>query len=85
MGTRTLEAGLARWETRFGIDPKRRAVVRAVQQARYAGGDPGEEQSLHRIVDEILAAIPKGPLTEAQPPRDPWRPEHFVPTDRIQT
>jgi len=85
MGTRTLEAGLARWETRFGIDPKRRAVVHAVQQARYAGGDPGEEQSLHRIVDEILAAMPKGPLTEDQPPRDPWRPEHFVPTDRTQT
>jgi len=80
MGTRTLEAGLQRWETQLGIDQTRRDVVRAVQQARYAGKGSDTESALHSAVDQVLKHLPKIAAKQDQEPLDPWCPEHFVPT-----
>jgi len=79
MGTRTLEAGLRRWEAQLGIDQTRRDVVRAAQQARYANND-AESATLHHAVDQALKNLPETSVEQDQEPLDPWRPEHFVPT-----
>jgi len=84
MGTRTLEAGLRRWEELFGVDAARTAIVRAVQQARYGGDDTQEEKASHRAVDEVLAEIPRSPSTRDRQDPDPWRPESFTPVDRLR-
>lgn len=85
MGTRTLEAGLIRWERRYGADSTRRELVRAVQRARYSGKDPDDEQKLRQVVEQILEGLPEAPNDEGRDSRDPWRPESFTPSGQIRS
>lgn len=84
MGTRTLEAGLIRWERRYGADSTRRELVRTVQRARYSGRNPDDEQTLQQAVNRILQGLPKDRSDEEKGCRDPWHPESFTPSGQLR-
>ncbi len=91
MGTRTLEAGLRLWESRYGFDAKRRETVLAVQRFCYgheSGRHQGEQSDtadarrLNDAIDDLIKGLP------ARPPEDPatedvWDPSSFTPTRQL--
>lgn len=78
LASRTLEEGLAQWQTHYPEEQTVAAGVRAVQRFCYGRGTEGEEEVARRV-QAAVATLNFQRITQERTKIDPWRPEAFTP------